>query len=315
MRGRAGLQLLRCLGLVSGLFCMLAGCGGNSGSNDTHAPASRVGQLSLQLVVSPQQVNTLSHDRLTSAQGRQVQPGDPGFIERLEVRLQAQGGDLVPLQVFTLNEEKQEMVMLEVAVPDTVPVTFQVLVSSFNHQGIELFRGSTLVARGQDSAVVTLARSAPLLPVPATSANLQNTTFQFQDGTVFGLASVPVTLVTGTFVGNVGDFAFVATGFVASGQVMIGSCTFQVTASTFPPGQGPQVNARITIDPCQIDALDKNLIATNVAISSTPTVSSRPVPAPPENGLNLPSPPPNAVLDEDTSVTIQVTASRRMVWQ
>ncbi len=72
MRGRAGLQLLRCLGLVSGLFCMLAGCGGNSGSNDTHAPASRVRQLSLQLVVSPQQVNTLSHDRLTSAQGRQV---------------------------------------------------------------------------------------------------------------------------------------------------------------------------------------------------------------------------------------------------
>src|SRR2546427_9131245 len=245
MRGRAGLQLLRCLGLVSGLFCLLAGCGGNSGSSDTHGPASRVGQLSLQLVLSPQSFSTPPHDRLTSAQGRQVQPGDPGFIERLEIRLQGQGGDLAPFQVFILNAAEQETVTREVTVPDTVPVTFQVLVSSFNNQGLELFRGSTLGVRGQDSAVVPLLRSAPLLPVPATPADLQNTIFQFHDGMVFGLASVPVTLATGTFVGNVGDFAFAATGFVASGRVVIGSCTFQVTASTFPPGQGPQVNASI----------------------------------------------------------------------
>src|SRR5262245_32219596 len=156
MSERAGLQRRRCLGLVSSLLCILAGCGGNNGSSDMHAPASRVGQLSLQLVVSPRHVNTSSHAGPTSAQSRQVKPDDIGFIERLEVRLQAQDSDLVPLQSFMLNAAEQETVTREVSVPDTVPMTFQVLISSFNSQGLELFRGSTPITRGQDSAVVSL---------------------------------------------------------------------------------------------------------------------------------------------------------------
>src|SRR5262245_61159222 len=100
VRGRTSLQLLQYLGLVSGLLGMLAACGGNSGSSDTSSPVSRVRQLSLQLVVSPHtNVSTSSHERMTSTHGRQVKPGDPGFIERLEVRLQEQGNDLVLPQV------------------------------------------------------------------------------------------------------------------------------------------------------------------------------------------------------------------------
>jgi hypothetical protein len=75
---------------------------------------------------------------LASAQVRQVQPGEPGFIERLEIRLQAQGRDFVPLQVFTLDPTEQETVTRDVMVPDTAPATLQVLVSAFNPQGIEV---------------------------------------------------------------------------------------------------------------------------------------------------------------------------------
>jgi hypothetical protein len=75
---------------------------------------------------------------------------------------------------------------------------------------------------------------------------VQQTTFLFADGAIFGLANIPVTLATGTFVGNVGDFALTANGLVASGSMTIGSCTFEVTTSTFPPGQGLQVGDRQT---------------------------------------------------------------------
>ena len=171
--------------------------------------------------------------------------------------------------------------------PDTAPATFQVLVSSFNSQGIEVYRGDTPVAFGQTSAVVTLVLLTGLVPVPATPANLQQTTFNFADGTIFGLANIPVTLATGTFVGDVGDFALTGNGLVASGSVVIGSCTFLVTTSTFPAGQGLQVGDQIVLDPCQVDAIDRRLIATNAIIRLT-AASSPPVVIPPDTMLNLP---------------------------
>ena len=112
--------------------------------------------------------------------------------------------------------------------------------------------------------------------MPATAANLQQTTFNFTDGAIFGLANTPVTLATGTFAGDVGDFALTASGAVASGSVTIGSCTFVVTTSSFPPGQGLQVGDQIVIDPCQVDAIDRRLIITNASVSLTPTISSTP---------------------------------------
>ena len=186
MRGR-GLQLLRYLGLLLGLLCMLAGCGSNGGSSTTGSTASRSRRLALQLQLSSEAVSTAPPAGRPSAQARQVQPGDPGFIDRLEIRLQAQGSDLVSPQVFLLDPAQQETATLEVAVPDTAPTTFEVLISAFTSQGIEAYRGQTSVARGQTSAVVLLPRFA-FVPVPATAANLQQTTFNFTDGAVFGLA-------------------------------------------------------------------------------------------------------------------------------
>jgi hypothetical protein len=252
-------------------------------------------------------VRAAQHAGLAAAQTRQVQPGDPGFIERLAVRLQAQGRDLAPPQIFTLDATEQETVSRDVLVPDTAPGTFQVLVSVFTSQGIEVFRGDTTVALGQTSAVVTLIRSA-LVPVPATPANLQQTTFFFTDGAIFGLANSPATLATGTFVGNVGDFALTANGLVASGNVAIGSCTFVVTTSTFPGGQGLQVGDQLIVDPCQIDAIDRRLIATNSMVSSAPTVSSPPVATPPDTTLHLPPSSP-LVIDEGTSGVFQVAVA------
>ena len=139
-------------------------------------------------------------------------------------------------------------------------------------------------------------------------ANLQQKTFIFADGAIFGLANIPVTLATGTFADNVGDFALTGNGLVASGNVVIGSCTFLAVTSTFPAGQGLQVGDRLVLDPCQIDAIDGRLIATNAKVSSTPTISNQPVVIPSDTTLNLPTP-STLVIDEDTSGARQIAAS------
>src|SRR5215468_10477882 len=107
MRGR-GRQLLRCLGLLLGLLCTLAGCGGggSSGGGATSGAVSRGRPLALELRLSPelapQAASKAQNHGLVAAAARQVQPGAPGFIERLQIRLQAQGSDLMSPQVFTL---------------------------------------------------------------------------------------------------------------------------------------------------------------------------------------------------------------------
>ena len=58
MRGRTCCQLLQYLGLPGVLLCLLAGCGGPSGSNETSGPVSRLRQLSLQLLLAPIPVST-----------------------------------------------------------------------------------------------------------------------------------------------------------------------------------------------------------------------------------------------------------------
>ena len=309
MQASTCLQRLGCLGLFGGLLCLLAGC---SGSNES-GEEPRGGPLSLQLRFAPHAVSASPSDGLAAVQVRQVEPGDPGFLERLEVRLQAQGRDLVPTQVFTLTAADQETVTQEVTLPDPVPATFQVLVSALTSEGIEVFRGNMTVARGQASAVVTLLRTA-LVPVPVTPATLAQRTFQFPDGTAFGLAQVPVTLATGTFTDTdtVGDFALVAHGLVASGHVELehaglGLCTFVVTTSAFPLGQGPQVGDRFAMHPCQSDAIDHRLSITNAASSTASSVSSPPVAASPESVI-LP-PPFTLVTPEDTSGTVRFAVS------
>jgi hypothetical protein len=164
----------------------------------------------------------------------------------------------------------------------------------------------TLVSRSARLVLVTLVRAA-LVPVPATPANLQQTTFTFADGAIFGLAHIPVTLATGTFVGNVGDFALTANGLVASGSLAIGSCTLLVATSTFPGGQGLQVGNQLVLDPCQVDAIDGRLIVTNAILRLTAT-SSPPLVIPPDTTLNIPTPPP-LIINEGTSGALQIGAS------
>ena len=88
----------------------------------------------------------------------------------------------------------------------------------------------------------------------------------------------------------------------------IGSCTFVVTTSSFPPGQGLRVDDTIVIDPCQVDAIDRRLIVTNISVSETPTISSTPLVIPPDTTLNLP-PPATLTIAEDTPGTFQIVTS------
>ena len=215
MRGR-GLRPLRYLGLLLGLFCMLAGCGSNDGSSPTGSTASRSRQLALQLQLSSEAVSTATAggSDLRLRRGK-CSLATPALSTGLRFGCKPRGAISCPPQVFLLDPAQQEAATLEVAVPDTAPTTFEVLISAFTSQGIEAYRGQTSVARGQTSAVVVLPRFA-FVPVPATAANLQQTTFNFTDGAVFGLADIPVTLATGTFAGDVGDFAL--TGQRVCGQ-------------------------------------------------------------------------------------------------
>jgi hypothetical protein len=106
MRGRS-LQPLRYLGLLLGFLCVLTGCGSNDGSGTAGHTASRGRQLALQFQLASEAVNPASPAGLPSAQARQIQPDDPAFIGRLEVRLQAQGSDVVSPQVFILDSSQQ----------------------------------------------------------------------------------------------------------------------------------------------------------------------------------------------------------------
>jgi len=292
--------------LVSNMLLALTGCGGNSSSDQSNSATTRAHSLALQLARAPETVGVVRRTSNALSQPRQAQRGEAGYVERVDIHLRAQGGPLLAPQSFFLTDADQETVSLELALPPVLPDTFQVLVSAFNNFNnttSEIFRGDVLVQRTQANAVVSLVRQA-LVPAPATPPALQQTTFGFIDGTAFGVTG-PFTLAAGTFVGNTGDFTLVAGGFIASGQVTIGSCIFSVTSSSFLPGQGPQAGTRIVIDPCQVDAIDGRLIATNAVVSTTQT-SEAPIVVPPSSALLLPATPPTLVTNSNTPATTPI---------
>jgi len=227
-----------------------------------------------------------------------VQPGDPGFLERLEIRVQhLQGAEFLAPQAFTLDASEQETMTRVIALPAPTPPEFRVLVSAFNNfngRQTEICRGKTLVQQGQQRAVITLVRNldpSALVPIPTTPSHLQQTVFTFLDGAAFGLTGVPVVLSVGTFAGNTGNFTLVAGASMASGQITIRSCDFVATVSTFPRGQGLQVGNRMLIDSCEVDALDRRLIVTNISLSVS-SISEPPVSAPftmPDSNITAPS--------------------------
>lgn len=154
------------LGLLSSLLLVLAGCGGQSGSDGSGgggSSAPRVRYITLQLTRSTEVVSPARHQGSTSAQIRQVQPGEPAFIQRLDLRVQTPPGvDLLAPQEFPLGPADQETVALDVMIPDPPPAELRLLVSAFNNfnnRQTIIFLGQVLIQRGQDSATLTLVRN------------------------------------------------------------------------------------------------------------------------------------------------------------
>src|SRR5262245_9646079 len=203
---RPGDPLELCV-LLGSLVLILAGCDS----------ASHGSSLTLQLTRSTQGAQTACSQGVTAAGGQHVQPGDPGFIERLEIRVQhLQGEDLLAPQEFRLDASEQETMTRVVALPTSTSTELRVLASAFNNfngMQTEICLGETLIQPGQQEAMITLLRNldpSALVLIPATPSNLQQTVFTFMDGAAFGLPGAPVTLTIGIFEGNTGDFTLVS---------------------------------------------------------------------------------------------------------
>jgi hypothetical protein len=241
---------------------------------------------------------------------RQVEPGDPGFIVRLDLRVEAPDIATPVTQSLELTRTQQTEVTVELLVP--VGLQRRIRVTAFNEDGMAIFRGETTVDLTRDVVVVEIVLGrGDLLPEATTPSTLANKAFTFDNGAAFGIAGT-VTLTFGTFEGNTGSFVLASPGGSASGSVTIAPstastaqsrgevlsqarqdtsntrCDFTVTTSTYPSGQGPQGNDQIPIAPCETDSVDGRLIAVNARTGARSTS------APPTESPNRA---PNGVID------------------
>src|SRR5262249_60389317 len=114
----------------------------------------------LQLSPYVHVVSPARNQGIASAQVRQVQSGDAGFIDYLTIQIQTtQGVDLFAPQNCPLGPADQETATCTIAIPDPPPAQFQVLISAFNQSQIKIFLGSTTIQSGQNSATITLVRN------------------------------------------------------------------------------------------------------------------------------------------------------------
>jgi hypothetical protein len=151
-------KLLRLVGLLNSIGLILAGCGS----------ASRSSSITLQLTRSMQVAGMACSQGATRERRQHVQPGDPGFIERLEIRVQnLQGEDLLAPQEFTLDVSAQETMTRVVTLPATAPTELRVHASAYsNYNGRQtpICLGETLIQHEQQSAVMPWGRSIPPPP-------------------------------------------------------------------------------------------------------------------------------------------------------
>ena len=123
--------------------------------------------------------------------------------------------------------------------------------------------------------------NAPPSAAVATRATLENKTFTFADGAVFGLAGQQVTLTFGNFDVDgdndpgTGPFTLAADGNRAAGSVKLGSCRYTVASSTFT---ALPLQTTIRHDPCEVDVTTGAYRSTNVDNGVTAT-SAPPTPA------------------------------------
>ena len=102
-------------------------------------------------------------------------------------------------------------------------------------------------------------------PTTVRPNDLAAKTFTFTDGAVLdsGLSGRQTELAFGNISNTTGPFTLTADGISASGTATVNSCRLEVTASDFPVGRGPQVGAKIDLDPCTLAAATGNLVLTN----------------------------------------------------
>jgi hypothetical protein len=236
-----------------------------------------------------------------------VAPGEPGFITRLDIRIEATDISAPSTQSFSLTEAEQQQATVELLVP--LGSNRRIIVSALNASETEIFHGETLVDLTQDVTTVTLTLVRILVLEAANPATLANGSFTFADGTVFGVTGV-VTLTFGSFTGNTSVFTLISGSQIASGSITIATvttstaqsravaagqsrqttptrCDFVVATSTYQPGQGPQTGDHLPITPCATDAVDGRLTLGE-------STSAPPVPAPAllaPNTVSIGSPP------------------------
>jgi hypothetical protein len=235
----------------------------------------------------------LETDRLDDPS--QLKPGDPGFVSRLDVRIEAADITSPITQSFLLTEAQQNEVTVELLVP--VGLQRRILVSALNASEVEIYHGETTEDLTQAVVTVAIPLVRTLLPEAVTATTLANKIFPFDDGAAFGILGA-ATLTFGPFEENVGSFILVSSSGSASGSVTLATsssntrCNFTVATSTYPPGQGPQAGNHIGIAPCEVDAIDKRLLAVNANTGARST-SGLPTPAlefPPPNTVRIGSP-------------------------
>ena len=274
--------------LLGVVLCVLTGCSGGEGEDS----APRNSRLTLQLATADQPSRGSLRQRVAPSQLRQVTPGSPGFITRLDIRIEAVDIPSPILHSLSLSETQQHAVSVELLVP--VGTQRRILVTAFNASGAEIFRGEATVDLTRDLEVVPLTLERVLLPEAPDVADLANKAFAFADGVAFGVVGA-VTLTLGTFTENTGPFTLVSGSHIASGTVTIAPettsssqsqarqttssarCDFLIVTSTYPPDQGPQAGEQGFIF-CQADAVDGRLTIVDAdtgarSVSTPPVVS------------------------------------------
>jgi hypothetical protein len=276
--------LLRIPWLLGVILLVLTGCGDKGGDGS----ARRTSRLTLQVVTADQPSSTSLRRAESSGQTR-VAPGSPGFVTRLDIRIEAADIASPITRSLTLTEAQQSEVTVELLVP--VGTQRRILVTAFNASGAKIFEGETTVDLTRDLEVVTLTLVRVLLLEAADAADLANKTFAFADGVALGVVGA-VTLTFGTFVENTGPFTLTSDSRTASGTVTIvpattsstqsratsdARCDFLVATSTYPPDQGPQAGEQSPVF-CQVDAVDGRLTVADVetgarSLSTPPVVA------------------------------------------
>lgn len=109
--------------------------------------------------------------------------------------------------------------------------------------------------------------------VPATADNVNNQSFTFStapSGGVFdsALTNLPTSLA---FTDNATNFSLTSTSGTATGTstVQSGSCTLDITTSTYTVGTNLQENRRIRLNPCNFDNTTRRLTVTNLGTATS----------------------------------------------